>query len=86
MNHGERGGGGGGRGCEQCGEDADGNGVSDPSHGRRRLGGRSHPCAWQSRARGRGRWHLRSTAWRATRPVSAAARDVAPDGPMSLRL
>ena len=30
--------------------------------------------------------HLRLTVWRATRPVSAAARDVAPDGPMSFWL
>ena len=30
--------------------------------------------------------HLRSRVWRSTRPVSAAARDVAPDGPMSLEL
>ena len=66
----------------QGGEDADGDGASDPSHGQR-LGGRSHLCAWTGRGRGE---YPRSTAWRATRPVSAAARDVAPDGPMLLRL
>ena len=83
---------GGGGVCEGMGsvggENHDGNGASDPSHGRR-LGGGSHACAWTGRARGGwgvGRRHLRSTVWRATRPVSAAARDVAPDGPMSFWL
>ena len=46
--------------------------------GRMRARGRAlYVCVWG---------HLRLTVWRATRPVSAAARDVAPDGPMSLEL
>ena len=55
----------------------------------------SGSAAGRMRARGRavrgggegwGGGHLRLTVWRATRPVSAAARDVAPDGPMPLEL
>ena len=69
----------------ESGEDADGDGAIDPSHGRRlrwvacvRVDG---PCVCV----GGGEGHLRSRVWRAVRPASAA-RDVAPDDSMLLEL